>query len=174
MLDAAHFEWLADRADAILAREPAVLERLVTDSVRIKAAIVARDALEAGERALLNFGHTLGHGIEAAGGYRVPHGHAVAIGMALETRVGEAAGITAAGTAARIGRLLAAFGLPVARPDDLALDAILAAARTDKKARAGAVRFALPRALGEPARAADGAWTHAVADAAVRAALEGS
>ena len=169
--DADHFDWLAASAPAIGRRDPDALDGVVDGSVRIKTAVVARDALEAGERAVLNFGHTVGHAVELLTEFRVPHGDAVAMGMVAEARIGEAAGITAPGVADRLRAALDAMGLPHAIPAGLEAGALLAAMGTDKKARAGVVRYALIRAIGEPARGPDGAWTVAVDDAVAGPAL---
>lgn len=169
--DAAYFGLLEERADAILARDPQVLERVVARSIAIKAGIVAADPLEAGRRAVLNFGHTVGHAIEAAAGFTLPHGAAVAAGMVAEARLGERVGCTRAGTAARIATAVTRFGLPATPPPGLEGGALLDRMRSDKKVRAGALRFALPATIG----ASDGddarGWTVAIAEDVVRDAL---
>ena len=86
--DAEYFELLEREQPAIAVKDLAVLERVVSRSVEIKAGVVSADEREAGRRAVLNFGHTIGHAIEATSGYAVLHGEAVAIGMALEARLG--------------------------------------------------------------------------------------
>lgn len=169
--DADYFAWLEGSADRVLDRDPDVLHRLVVGSVRIKTAVVVRDALEAGERAILNFGHTVAHAIERVTDFAVPHGRAVGMGMVLESRIGEASGRTEPGTADRLARLLAALGLPTRLPDGVSARAVLDAARLDKKARTGAARYALVARIGEPARTADGRWTHAVPDTVASAAI---
>ncbi len=134
----------------VLARDPEVVEELSFRSVAVKAAIVARDELETGDRALLNFGHTVGHALEAEGGFtRLTHGEAVSLGMVAMLRAGQALGITAAAEAARVVALLGRLGLPVdleAQP----LRAALQFVALDKKRRAGAVRAVLLRSVGEP------------------------
>lgn len=157
--DAAYFASVERDAAAIKAKDPGVLERVVTRSVEIKAEIVAQDEREAGIRAVLNFGHTVAHAIEATTKFEVLHGEAVAIGMVYEARLGERLGVTAAGTAERLRRALAAYGLPTAIPSGPSPSDLLAAMQLDKKARAGAVRFALPQAVGAMHRPADQAWT---------------
>ena len=87
--------------------------------MEIKSAVVARDTREAGRRKTLNFGHTLGHAIEHLSGYRLLHGEAVAIGMCLESKLAERAGVSVAGTADRIRSAIERAGLPTRRPDDL-------------------------------------------------------
>lgn len=169
--DLAYLDALEADAVSILELDPEAVDAVVAGSVRIKTDVVARDALEAGERAVLNFGHTIAHGVERTTAYAVPHGQAVAIGMVAEARIGEGAGITTAGTTDRLRAALSGFGLPTAVPDHLDAGALIAAAGSDKKAREGRVRYALLRAPGEAARRSDGEWTHVVDEAIVIDAL---
>ncbi len=169
--DAAYLELLESSVEALLALEPGVVDRVVTRSIRIKVAVVERDARESGERATLNFGHTVAHGIERATGYGVPHGQAVAMGMVAESRMGEAVGVTARGTAERLAGLLGALGLPVALPPGLDPDAVMDATHSDKKGRSGIVRYALLEAIGRAAPTEDGSWTRPVPDDVALAAL---
>lgn len=168
----AHF---ADAA-ALLAHEananaPDALAALVAASVGIKARVVADDPRERGRRHVLNFGHTIGHAIELLSGYTLRHGEAVAIGMVVEATAAERAGITAVGTADRIRGALTVGGLPTSPPPTIDADAILDAARLDKKARRGAVEYAVPTHIGAMADGG-GRWTLPLPDALVRAALE--
>jgi shikimate kinase/3-dehydroquinate synthase len=130
----------ASTADPALA---GVLRR----AVAIKAAVVSRDEREGGERAALNFGHTLGHAIESALGYRLLHGECVALGMIAECAVGEALGLTAPSLTARVARVVEALSLPtrVAARED----AVVARLARDKKRAAGNVRVVI---VGEPGR----------------------
>lgn len=169
--DTAYLRFLERSADAILERDRAVVDRVIRDSIRVKAALVQRDAAEAGERAVLNFGHTIAHGLERATGYAVPHGRAVSMGMVVEARVGERIGVTESGTSLKLRAVLEALDLPTSLPAHVDLRTLLEAARSDKKGREGRVRYSLIAALGQPARTADGAWTHAVLDADVLAAF---
>lgn len=169
--DAAYLDRIVRDAGAILRRDAAALGALVARSVEIKAEVVAADPREAGRRATLNFGHTIGHALEALSGYALPHGFAVATGMVAEAAIGEAAGVTAAGTAARLREALDALGLPTAWPPGADPEAVLAQCRRDKKVRAGRVRYALVARPGEPARTAGGDWTCEVPDAVAAEAL---
>ena len=146
--DADYFGFLETAHAAVLARDPSALERAVTRSVEIKAEVVAADEREAGRRAILNFGHTVGHAIEATSRFDVLHGEAVAIGMVYEARLGEALGVTAKGTADRIAQLLEQVRLPVERPDGVSADQLIEVMRGDKKVRGGEIRFALPKEIG--------------------------
>lgn len=170
--DASHFLALADAAPALLADGAAadLLADAIAASVRIKAGIVAADPTEQGQRAVLNFGHTLAHAVEQVTGYAVRHGEAVAMGMVIEARVGEQLGVTPRGVADTIAAALRRAGLPYEVPADLPADDLLAAMRLDKKARQATVRCALPAALGTMARD-DDRWTIAVPDTAWRDAL---
>ena len=165
--DAAYFEFLEAAHAAVLAREPQALARAVTHSIEIKAQVVAADERETGRRAILNFGHTLAHAVEVTTQFDVLHGEAVAIGMAFEARLAEALTIAAPGTAQRVRALLERCGLPLERPPG-PVDALVRAMQLDKKARAGAVRFALPREIGAMHGDAHQGWTVAAPEAMVR------
>jgi 3-dehydroquinate synthase len=143
---------------------------VVARSVEIKASVVRRDEREGGIRKALNFGHTIGHAVESASGYALLHGEAVAIGMVYESALAERLGVAAEGTAARVREAVREAGLPETRPESVSVDAILDAARTDKKARAGRVEYSLPASVGTMAGASRG-WAIPVSDAAVREVL---
>lgn len=129
------------------------LARLVARSVEIKADVVREDEREGGVRQILNFGHTIGHAIEAASGFSLLHGEAIAIGMVLESRLAEQLGFAEPGTAAAVRDALRAVGLPVDRPVDQAPSTLLDLMRVDKKARGGRLVFSLPAAIGRMAGA---------------------
>jgi len=143
---------------------------IIAGSIAIKAAIVAADAREHGRRKVLNFGHTIGHAVEAASEYTLLHGEAVAIGMAIESRLAELAGIATAGIADRVRAALDAAGLPSRLPATAVAADIVTRTHLDKKARAGIVEYALPRSLGDMA-GADSGWAVALPDAFVTEAL---
>jgi 3-dehydroquinate synthase len=157
--DAAYLDAVLADADAVRARDLDALERVVTRGAGIKETIVAEDPREAGRRAVLNFGHTVGHAVEARSGYAFSHGEAVAIGMAVEARLAERLGLARPGLLGAVRAALERFGLPVAVPEDLAAADLLEAMQGDKKVRARSVRFALPSAIGEMPQRADGTWT---------------
>lgn len=160
--DAAYLDALLADAALIRGKDLAALERVVTRSVAIKSEVVAADPLETGRRQVLNFGHTVGHAVEARSGYALLHGEAVAVGMAVEASLAESVGIAERGLAAAVREALERFGLPVRVPDELAADDLLETMQSDKKVRARAVRFALPTRVGEMLQRADGGWTVAV------------
>jgi 3-dehydroquinate synthase len=169
ILDAEYFRWLEDHADELLALDAAALEHLIARSVELKAAVVASDPLEKGRRAILNFGHTVGHALEHSSRFTMPHGFAVSIGMCIEASLGEALGVTRAGTGAAIAKLLARFGLPTRTAFEP--DALLHAITIDKKARAAQPRFVLLRHTGECTPDGNGMWTHAVDPLMLRTTL---
>lgn len=148
IVDAAFLDWLGANAGALLAHDDTVLAEAIARSCAHKAAIVARDPHEHGERALLNFGHTFAHAIEAEQGYAgrdgaLNHGEAVAVGMVLAARLSTALGMAGASEAERLQSLLQAFGLATALPAGLAPHALLERMRLDKKAAASGLRFVL-------------------------------
>jgi 3-dehydroquinate synthase len=157
--DAGLLEDLRARREAILAGDDDALADTVARCCAIKAQVVAADPAEGDLRQILNFGHTIGHAIEALSGFTMLHGDAVAIGMVAETRIAARHVGLSAGAAQAIEDLIAAFGLPGALREALraaGAGAILEAARSDKKARAGALRYALPLSPGEMARCPEG------------------
>lgn len=146
----------ADPERAAAPDAPALRE-LVERSVRVKAAVVARDFREATSsgaavgREALNYGHTLGHAIERAEGYTMRHGEAVAIGMVWVAEVAHAVGRITDSLVARHRRVLSAVGLPVAYAGRAGWDDLLATMRVDKKARGDRIRLVVLDALARPA-----------------------
>jgi 3-dehydroquinate synthase len=171
MLDRAYFDWIGERADELLARDAAALENLVAGSVAFKAAVVAADPFETGRRAVLNFGHTIGHALERQSGYALTHGIAVAMGMVVEVAAGQLLGVTEPGTLEQLVSVLRRCDLPD-RPHVTSLDQVVAATRLDKKARNAAPRCALPREIGAAASDSAGRWTHDTPENVLAAALE--
>jgi 3-dehydroquinate synthetase len=133
----------------VSARDPDLLATLVRRNCEIKVEVVRTDEREGGLRAILNFGHTVGHALESLTAYRqLRHGEGVAIGMVAAARLAALTGLASERVAADLDELLAAFGLPTRLPGTSAA-AIQAAMAADKKALAGVPRFVLPRAIGE-------------------------
>ena len=128
---------------------PAGAEELVARCVEYKRRLVEQDEFDRGERQLLNLGHSFGHAIERCSGWEIPHGQAVATGMAILTRGCAARGLCPAETAARLEALLKRFGLPTRC--EYAPGELLAAARADKKRRGERITLALPGRDGRPA-----------------------
>lgn len=148
--DADFFAWLEQHIEALLALEPEPLSRAITRAVEIKAEIVGLDEREAGLRALLNFGHTLAHAIEAVAGYRkVKHGEAVAMGMAFACRLSEQRGGIGPEVTRRVVGLLERAGLATTAPDwSGQKEAYLRAIAVDKKVAGDKVGFVVLRELG--------------------------
>jgi 3-dehydroquinate synthase len=130
---------------------PPAIAPLIERSVRIKAGVVAEDERELGRRKVLNFGHTIGHGIEAASDYSLLHGEAIAIGMVAEAELAERHAIAEHGTRATIESALLAIDLPTRLPADLDHNRIVVMMQSDKKRRGNSLEYALPKRIGEMA-----------------------
>jgi shikimate kinase/3-dehydroquinate synthase len=133
--------FLERNAVGLLALNEPATSYLIRRNVALKAAVVAADERETGLRGILNFGHTLGHGIEAAG-YRYLHGEAIAVGMRAAARLGAMVGTCQASTVDRLDALLDRFGLPAMA--DVDPDQVLALTMSDKKRAAGRQKWILP------------------------------
>lgn len=144
---------------------------LIARSIQIKAAVVAEDSREAGQRQILNFGHTIAHAIEKVQRYDMLHGDAVAVGMIVEARLAELLGVTNAPLAEAVLESVRAAGLPTALPIGTNLADVVAETHGDKKARGGVGRYALPQAIGQMP-SWNGAWSVAVSDELAFMALE--
>ena len=149
VLDAAYFDDVERSARALDARDLPTLTRIIGGSCRLKASVIQRDPEEKGEwRFALNYGHTIGHALEAATRFETwTHGEAVALGMVAEARLAERLGVADAGTTRRQETLLRGLGLPVRAPA-VDAEAVLAAITHDKKARDGRVPFVLAPSIG--------------------------
>ncbi|GAB3104073.1 3-dehydroquinate synthase [Lysobacter terrae] len=172
IFDAHFLTWLEAHADALLARDDDALTEAIARSCEFKADVVARDPYERGHRALLNFGHTFGHAIEAEQGYAgtgrdaLNHGEAVAVGMVLAARLSTLLELAAAEDGDRLQALLERLGLPTRVPAGLDARRLIARMHLDKKADAHGLRFILWDQPGS-ARVVTG-----VAEDTVRAVLE--
>jgi 3-dehydroquinate synthase len=164
--DDAFLGWIEAHLDALLARDKAALAFAVKRSCQIKAAVVARDEREStGLRAILNFGHTFGHAIEAGLGFgEWLHGEAVGCGMVMAAELSRRLGLVDAGYVERLAHLIGRAGLPLSGPA-LGADRYLELMRIDKKAEGGVVRYVV---LEAPGRAA----LRAAPDALVREVIE--
>jgi 3-dehydroquinate synthase len=163
-MDHSLFELLMKNRERLVARDSAALERVVFQCVMAKALVVAKDEREQGPRAILNYGHTAGHALEAASGFRISHGRAVAFGMRAAARIALAMELCGRRLVESQDAMLTAYGLPDRAPR-VGLSKVLAAIPRDKKARRGKVAWVMPRRLGhaEPG--------HAVPSAIVRRVL---
>lgn len=147
--DGGFFGWLEENLEKAMELEPAVMEEIITVSCRIKAAVVQEDETEQGRRAVLNFGHTVGHAVESLTGYSAyRHGEAVAVGMAAAARLSERMGLIDSVERRRLESLLARAGLPVDVPRDLDRKEMLQSMRRDKKVISSRLTFVLPDSIG--------------------------
>jgi 3-dehydroquinate synthase len=150
-LDRAFVEWLESDVEKVLARERGALTRAVRRCCELKAAIVAADERESGRRALLNFGHTFGHAIEAATGFGAwLHGEAISAGMVMAAELSRGEGLIGGAEVARVRALLRRAALPVAGPA-VAPARLLELMKHDKKSVQGRLRFVLLEAIGQAA-----------------------
>jgi 3-dehydroquinate synthase len=163
--DADFLAWLEQNLDALVARDGAALSHAVRRSCEIKAWVVGQDEREGGLRAILNFGHTFGHAIEAGLGYGAwLHGEAVGCGMLMATELSARLGLVPAAAVDRMQRLLQRAGLPLVAPA-LGAERYLALMRHDKKAEAGEIRFVVLESIGRAA-------VRPAPDALVKAVIE--
>ncbi len=153
--DLAFFEWLERHGAELLAGDEVALNHAVVTSCEAKAGVVARDELEAGERALLNLGHTFGHALEAAVGYgdRLLHGEGVSIGLGLAFALSAELGFCTRQEAVRVERHLDRLGMPTKasflETDGLSAKQLVGLMMRDKKVADGRITFILARAIGE-------------------------
>jgi 3-dehydroquinate synthase len=142
------FDLLASRRDQVLQRTPEVVDELITESVRIKADVVSADEKESDLRRILNFGHTLGHALEAETGYgRFLHGEAVSFGMRAAVNLAESAGVLGDAEGASMRRLIDDYG-PIPSLSGIRAEALLARVGNDKKTLGGRLHFVLPDRVG--------------------------
>jgi 3-dehydroquinate synthase len=164
--DAELFAFVEANMQALLERQIPILEEVVFRCASIKAAVVEEDEKEAGVRAILNYGHTIGHALESVGRYAtLHHGEAVAIGMEAEAIMAMELGIAPLETLAAQNRLLKMCGLPT-RLKGLAIPAVLHRLAFDKKVKDGRPRFVMPEGIGKVRHGVD------VPDDIVRLALK--
>ena len=147
--DAAFFVFLEQEMDALLRIDANAVEHAVATSCRIKAGVVEQDERESDRRAILNFGHTIGHALEAFTGYeRFLHGEAVAVGMIQAAALSAGQGLCSAAELRRIEALVRRADLPWRIPDDIALEDLIAGMALDKKSHAGKIKFVLCEGIG--------------------------
>jgi 3-dehydroquinate synthase len=173
ILDTEFFDWLDANMDRLMARDPDVLATAIYRSCELKAQVVASDERESGRRAILNFGHTFGHAIEAGLGFgKWLHGEAVGCGMVLAAELSCRLGGITPDTYARIRRLVARANLPVIPPNWPAAD-YLSWISHDKKAKSGKVRYVVLRSMGDAdLQAVDDAEISDVIQKAIASAAE--
>jgi 3-dehydroquinate synthase len=148
--DGEFFCWLEENLEKALELEPGVMEKVVTVSCRIKAEIVHEDETDRGKRAVLNFGHTVGHAVESLTGYSAyRHGEAVAIGMAAAARISVRLGLLGKEESNRLESLLVRTGLPVDVPSSLNSQEMISSMLRDKKVISSRITLILPVAVGK-------------------------
>jgi len=165
--DADYFEWMVATHKALRERRADEMLELVRKSVSIKSAVVSEDETEQGKRSVLNFGHTVGHAIEAASGFQLLHGEAVALGMLAEAEIGKRSGVTDQMACDALELALERFGLPKKMPSDLDLNHLVSIMKRDKKTRGGEVRMTFLERLGVASRTQKGDWTIPVPESAI-------
>lgn len=149
VIDASFFEWLEHAMPMLRARDPAALTHAIRRSCELKADVVGKDERESGLRAILNFGHTFGHAIEAGMGYgNWLHGEAVGCGMVMAAELSHRLGLVDADIVGRLRQLVHAAGVPTLAPD-LGFDRWVELMQVDKKNEAGQIRFILMNGLGQ-------------------------
>ncbi len=147
----AFLTWHESNVDAILALDEALTAELILRNLRIKASIVEEDALErTGRRALLNFGHTIGHAIEACCGFMLRHGECVSLGTVAACRLSHTLGLFEQSAVERVEAILKNFGLPTQLADRIDAERIMLSIRNDKKIQGAALRFVLLESIGKP------------------------
>jgi 3-dehydroquinate synthase len=148
--DSRFFEFLEKNTDKAMALHLETLEKIVLYSALHKARIVGKDEKESGQRIILNYGHTIGHAVEAVSDFQIKHGQAVAMGMIAENKIAERRGMLPEAEAGRIAAVIKQAGLPTAIPDFSLEDQgkVMEALKHDKKVLNDRVRFVLLKAIG--------------------------
>lgn len=146
--DASFFDFLRQKREAIVKLEPKSISEVIATCCRIKAEVVAKDEYESDLRRILNYGHTIGHAVEAVSEFSIIHGKAVAIGMVAAARIAVRRKVLTEALAEDIISLIREFGLPVEVPQQYDKERMKAFIATDKKAISGTVSYILPRAIG--------------------------
>lgn len=146
--DKAYYKWLLDNQTEIRERRYEALLPMIAESCKIKRSVVEVDPTEQGERALLNFGHTIGHAVEKLKDFRLLHGECVSVGIAASAVISLERGLLRKEELQEIERGLRAFSLPV-RAEGLEAGKIVEVTRSDKKMEAGSIKFVLLRGIGE-------------------------
>jgi 3-dehydroquinate synthase len=144
------FNYVGEHSEEMLEADPDHLSHAVRRSVAIKGRLVALDERDdKGIRAALNYGHTMGHAVEALSGMEVRHGEAVALGMVTAARISEELGLMAKDDVGRQRLLLGRLGFDL-KPPRLEVSELLRVMRKDKKVKGGSIRFVLPTGIGSP------------------------
>ncbi len=150
VLDNGFFEFLEKNLDLILKRQPKVLEQVIAKSIELKKEVVEKDEKESGIRQLLNFGHTIGHGLENYFNYSKKHGYCISIGMCVEARISRIMGILSRSDEERLARLIKKTGLPTRINETIEAETLIKIMQLDKKAISNKPRFILLESIGKP------------------------
>jgi len=143
MLDGATFDWLEEAMPEILARKEPALTRCISEGIRMKASVVQADDRDISHRHFLNFGHTIGHAVEALSHFSISHGQAVSIGMVLEMQIANTP------EESRVKELLGAMNMPTEIPADFDPAELWQLIQSDKKKKGGVVRLFVPQVIGK-------------------------
>ena len=164
LADYAFFEYLETHMDAIRNHAPEACGEIARKNCDIKYRVVMRDEREAGEREVLNLGHTVGRAIETESEYRLIHGEAVSIGLIAVCALATETGYMTAEEAGRVRALLKRAGLPVGIPGYIDREALVRRLYTDKKVRNGKLRFVIPKGIGAVVQFRPGVWAEEVSE----------
>jgi len=148
LADHAYYEWIIENMDAVTERESGAVHEMIERAAKIKSGVVERDPKEKGERALLNLGHTVGHAIEKFMEFRLLHGHCVALGLLAAAKISHDRGYISTEELYELRDILVMFGLPI-MADGLDPEEILRLTKSDKKMKAGRIRFILLEGMGK-------------------------
>ena len=148
IMDADFWSLLEQSVDKLNLRDPEFFSEIIYRSCRCKSEIVSGDEREQGRRAILNYGHTVGHAVEKLSNYTLPHGLAVSIGMAAAARLAVNMNCCSSELEIRQNKLLTALNLPVRLPEGSDPAAIVRAMKSDKKNSSGKINMILPRSIG--------------------------
>jgi len=178
MADIAFFEYLEQHIEDILITEKntkilkqAVFEHIAHKNCEIKYNVVKKDETETNLRQILNLGHTIGRALEPVSKYTLMHGEAVAIGIALQTRLGVRFGYLTQSQAERVVSLLRRVGLPVTIPDSINRQILIAKLYTDKKVRKNKIRFVFQKGIGAMMRFKGGSYSRKVSEQEIESIL---
>jgi 3-dehydroquinate synthase len=178
LADTAFFAYLEEHIDEITAAKKSggilpqrVCEHIAHKNCSIKYKVVKHDEKEKNPRQILNLGHTIGRALEPVSGYNLMHGEAVAIGIAVQTRLGVNCGYLKKEEAKRVVSLLERAGLPVAIPASIDKEILIAKLYTDKKVRRDKIRFVFQKGIGAMMRFKDGSYSKEVAEDEIRSVL---
>lgn len=147
--DAGYYEWIINHFSEIGDRDTEVISEMISRSLKIKRDVVEKDPYESGERALLNFGHTIGHAIEKYMNFSLLHGECVALGIIAASCISCKRGMLSTEELYEIRDMFVPFGLPITLPDDTDPESILKLTKTDKKMDNNRIRFVLLKKMGK-------------------------